>query len=121
MADLVYADGETAVADIDVCRRVADVLQKYYPSHLWMVGCDHQSGVVIIDLPYPKPLKARNMRFMLYISTCIGSDAQKHIRNAGGELLERFGLERDGARPEAYQQAHEHGLNADAAILKSKH
>ncbi len=86
-----------------------------------MIGADHQAGTVIIDLPYPKPFKIRNMRFMLYISTCIGSDAAKHIMRAGGELLERFGLARGEAKQESYQQALEYGLNADAAILKSKH
>jgi len=58
---------------------------------------------------------------MLYLSTCLGSDAEKHIMRAGGELLERFGLARGEANKESYAQALEHGLNADAAILKSKY
>jgi len=119
MTDFVSASGDTA--DIEVCKRVSEVLQKHFPGHLWLIGADHQAGTVVIDLPYAKPMRLREMRFMLYLSTCLGSDAEKHIMRAGGELLERFGLARGEANKESYAQALEHGLNADAAILKSKY
>lgn len=119
MTDFVAASGD--LADIEVCKRVSEILQKHFPGHLWLTGCDHKAGTVVIDLPYAKPMHLREMRFMLYISTCLGSDAEKHIMRAGGELLERFGLARGEAKQESYQQALEHGLNADAAILKSKY
>ena len=119
MTDFVAASGD--LADIEICKSVSEVLQKHFPGHLWLIGADHKAGTVVIDLPYAKPMRLREMRFMLYISTCLGSDAEKHIMRAGGELLERFGLARGEAKQESYQQALEHGLNADAAILKSKY
>lgn len=112
--------GSTAASDIAVCRSVARDLEQFYPGHMWLVGANHEAGTVLIDLPYSKPPKLREFRFMLYISTVIGSDGPEHVRRAGGELLERFGLPRGPASQEAYERALEHGLDADGAIMKSK-
>lgn len=118
---IVTSRGETAMADEDVCRAVGEDLTKHYPGHLWFVGCNHEAGTVVIDLPYEKPLHLRGYGMLLHIATILGAGGQKFVMRAGGELLERFGLRRGAASIESADAAKENGLDAGNAIMKSRH
>jgi len=113
--------GPLAAADEAVCRAACEELSRFYPEHLWYVEVNHEAGTVSIDLPYQKPPHLRQYGFLLHLSTVLGSDGAKKLMRAGGELLERFGLPRGMARPEAGAMARENGLVADGARDKSKH
>ena len=94
MSDLTaYSEGEAA--EVAMCKRVADVLQKHYPNYPWMTGIsDMVAGVVVIDLPY-KPPSLRGMGYMLHMKHV---DDEKAIMRAGGEWLERLSLARAAAK-----------------------
>lgn len=118
---LASSYGPLAMADEDVCRAVGEDLTHYYPGHLWCVGANHEAGTLYIDLPYQKPAHLRQYGYLMHISTVLGADGRKKVMRAGGELLERFGLPRSAATPDADAMARENGLLADGARDKSKH
>lgn len=113
-------DGHTErdAADIIVCHQVNEILQKHYPGHLWSVGCNHEAGTVHIELPYATRVKTRfPFGFLLYISSLkSASEMEKKVMRAGGELLERFKLERGRATKFSAMLAKENGLNTDGAL-----
>ncbi len=113
-------DGEMQMADIDVCRAVFEDLSQTYPGYGWSVGCNHDAGVIAIDLVVDKPVHLRNYGYQLYLSTVLGANGQKRVRQAGGELLERFGLRRSWAHPDTLDIAREHGLIIDDNKNKSR-
>jgi hypothetical protein len=118
---IITGQGETRMADQDVCIAVGEDLSKHYPNYLWMVGCNHEAGTLHIDLQVPKPIGLQNYAYRLNISTVLGPGGQKAVMRAGGELLERFGLRRGMAVPETDAIAREHGLITDANKNKSKY
>jgi hypothetical protein len=111
--------GETAMEDCDLCQAVGEDLMQTFPNYPWFVGVEH--GSVIIDLCIDKPLGLSRYAYRLNISTVIGPGGQKRVRQAGGELLERFGLRRGPAHPDTDLIAAEHGLDISGARNKSKH
>lgn len=114
------AHPEHAMEDQDVCVAVGEDLTRAYPGYLWMVGCNHASGRVMIDLQVPKPPHLRNYGYELNIATVLGAGGQKRVHEAGGELLERFGLRRGAAHADTNAIAAEHGLTTEANKNKSK-
>lgn len=114
------AHPEQAMADQDVCVAVGEDLTRAFPGYLWMVGCNHTAGVIMIDLQVPKPPHLRNYGYQLNLSTVLGPGGQKRVQEAGGELLERFGLRRTFAHGDTAEIARDHGLITDANKNKSK-
>jgi hypothetical protein len=114
------ADPDNAMADQDVCVAVGEDLARAYPGYPWMVGTSHKAGTVVIDLGVYKPPHLRNYAYQLYISTILGAGGQKRVMEAGGELLERFGLRRGTAHEDTNEIAAEHGLIIDGHHDKSK-
>lgn len=120
MAVGIEAYGLKKAADIAVCDRVHRILQSTYPGHPWSVGCNHESGHVVIALRYPE-LSNFPWNYMLRISTVDGPDGDHRVRLAGGEWLERWGLARGARNPNTMQYAKQNGLDVTGAIWKSKH
>lgn len=117
----IHSSGPKAMADEDVCRAVGEDLQRAYPGYPWMVGCNHEAGTVVIDLPEPwKPLKYRNYGILLHLGSLMGPGGQKKVLFSGGELLERLGLPRDAAPLDAGLKARENGMDVGSAIIKSR-
>lgn len=114
----ITGSGENAMADQDVCIAVGEDLTKHYPGYPWMVGC--QAGSVCIDLAVDKPLGMDRYGYRLNVSTVLGPGGQKRVMQAGGELLERFGLRRGEAPDDAAEQARENGLDVSGARNKSR-
>lgn len=111
---------ENAMADQDVCIAVGEDLTRAFPGYPWMVGVDHEAGMVKIDLMVHKPPHLRNYAMQLYLTTVLGAGGQKRVMQAGGELLERFGLRRGAAHEDTADIAAEHGLITDGHKNKSK-
>lgn len=122
---LVTGYGETRMADEDICIAVGEDLTRMYPGYLWMVGADHDAGVVHIRLQLPLDTPANRVLgeygYLLYISSVLGAGGQAKVRNAGGEMLERWGLPRSWAPHDVVEIAQAHGLDISGAVTKSKH
>lgn len=118
---ILTGHGERMLEDQAVCVAVGTLLAREFPGFDFMVGCDHNAGTVVIDIMCDKPIGLANHGYLLHLSSVLGSEGQRKVRNAGGELLERLGLRRDRADAEWRQQAREHGLHTGGAVLKSRH
>ena len=85
-----------AVREHHIAHQIGSELQKHYPNRNWMVQCNMQTGVVDIICPDIAP----NYGYMLHINQP-SITLRAKAKQAGGELLERFGLSRsknnDGA------------------------
>lgn len=120
MDTAIHSTGATAMADEDICRAVGEDLERAYSGYPWMVGCNHEAGTVVIDLPEPwKPLKYRNYGILLHLGSLMGPGGQKKVLFAGGEMLERMGLPRTAAPVDAGQKARQNGMDAANAVIKS--
>lgn len=107
--------GETAIADIEICKAVAGVLMRHYPGHVWHVGCDTSPNVMMIDikLNYPDKLGCLpKFGFKLRVTGCNDSKIMK----AGGELLERYRLARTRATQYSMVEAIENGVDKTGMI-----
>lgn len=113
--------GARILDDQRVCVLVGEFLTREYPGIEWMVGADHEAGTIQIDIMCAKPLGMERFGYLLHLSSIMGPDGQRKVRNAGGELLERFGIRRDRPSAEWRTQAAEHGLDVGGAIVKSRH
>lgn len=116
----VEGAGPRGMADQDVCIAVGEDLQRHYPDYPWMVGCNHEAGTVAIDLAVEKPPGLERYGFLLHLDTVLGAGGQQAVMRAGGEILERFGLQRGAARDGFQERAAENGLDASGAIGKSR-
>lgn len=104
-------------ADIDLCRKVSEILNRHYPKHLWMVGADHKSGMIYVELPYETAIRAFPFGFALHIGKLGNAKTmKKKVMSAGGELLERFGLKRGAALKDTLGLAKENGLDTSGKI-----
>ena len=107
------AVGTASMSDRDLCIAVLEDLAKHYPGHPWLITADVQAGSVVIDLGYEKPRHLRNFGYLLHAGTLMGPGGQKRVMQAGGELLERFGIMRGAGASDTAREAASHGLDAD--------
>lgn len=116
----VQIDGHTPndVADIALCRDVGEILEKYYPGHFWMVGCNHEAGSLHIELAYQeKTAKRFPYGYLLHIHNLSNPDVRRQkVMHAGGELLERYGLARGKATPYAALDVRNNGIDKSGEI-----
>ena len=104
-------------ADLELCGKVSEILNNNYPYHLWMVGCDHQAGLVYVELPYGKTTKLFPFGFALHIKKLGNAKSmKKKVVWAGGELLERWNLTRGRASEDVLGLAAENGLDSSGAV-----
>jgi hypothetical protein len=88
-SELVIAKS-TDTKDFAVAKSVADVLNKHYAGYMWAVNADSQTGMVQI----------RNFSlsgewgFNLHMTKVQEDVSGKLIRDAGGEILERYRVSR---------------------------
>jgi hypothetical protein len=113
--------GERLADDQAVCVKVGEMLAREYPGIDWMVGVDHEAGTVAIDIMCDKPIGMEKYGYLLHLSSIMGPDGQRKVRNAGGELMERFGIRRDRPGAEWRVTAAEHGLDIGGNHNKSRH
>lgn len=103
--------------DLALCGEVSAILNKHYPKHLWMVGCDHASGMIYVELPYATKIMMFPYGFSLHIPK-LGSvrTMKKKVVWAGGELLERFKLKRGMAADDVIDIAKQNGLDTSGSV-----
>lgn len=105
MSEILYqsVDGATGreLADIGIAKQIADVLDRHYPGHMWAVNVDSFGGIATV-----KNLRlSGNWGFVLkLVDTFSGSELDRRIMLAGGELLERYRLHRGAFNQNSYDQ-----------------
>lgn len=105
------------IIDADLCRKISDILMMHYPEHLWMVGADHQAGMIYVELPYDSVIRNFQFGFNMHISKLGNARTmEKKVMKAGGELLERFKLKRGRADDGFLSLAKENGLDTSGKI-----
>lgn len=93
--DPVGIDGEKVdpflARDLALTKRMAEVLERHYPGHPWMVQVSHAQGVAYVKLPI---LMKRNQAYILHIDRMSMDPGLKCVMRAGGELLEKYQVPR---------------------------
>lgn len=95
-------DDPHAARDLALTKRIAQVLERHYPSHPWMVEVSHAQGVAFISLPI---IMRRNQRFVLHTDRLASDPTLRSVVRAGGELLERHNVPRSGFRLDHFLHA----------------
>ena len=96
--------GPTYLADMALGKRVMDYVEKHYPHYDWLVDCNHEAGVVSIQLMYQGPkmeLKVWKYGFLLHINKLAAMtelDLEARIYRSAGEVLERYKMARSMAK-----------------------
>lgn len=121
MEAYLSGEGPTQMADQDLCIAVGEDLTRTYPGYAWMVGCNHESGTLHINVDVPKPAGLEGYGYLLHISSVIGPGGQKRVHMAGGEMLERFRLRRGVAHADTDELALAHGLDLTGHKNKSRY
>lgn len=114
----LHAYGETQAADIALCKTVSDMLNKHYPNHPWLIGCNHEAGDLYIQLQYPSRIgKLARHGYRIHMDSALNHDVLKQkVMRGGGELLERWGLERNAANSNSYEKARINGLITEGQV-----
>jgi hypothetical protein len=114
MAIMTHIDVHTEndLKDITLCKEIYGVLEQNYPGHPWVVGANHESGVVDIQLAYMDAFgRVSRYGYGLNIPNFDAATMAKKVRRAGGELLERSRLPRRGASDSSEAIYAEQGLD----------
>jgi hypothetical protein len=121
--DLYAAEGHghQQRAEEGLCRLALMVLNRAYPGYDFIASCNFQAGVLNLDVICEKPIGLQGYGYLLHLPNVMNPDGERRIVNAGGEMLERFGLRRDRADAEWRMHARENGLDVGGAVLKSRH
>ena len=94
MIDLSGDSPQVAALDFNMARDMAEALHAAYPGHLWAVTCDGEKGIATVRNMY----LSGNWGFVLKLKEIsTASDWKKKVVMAGGELLERYRLNRGSA------------------------
>lgn len=87
----------TCANDMILAKEIGDTLHNHYPGHLWAIEVDGPNGVANIRDLY----LSGHMGYVLkLVNIYSASEFKKDVIRAGGELLERYRLDR-GAFDEA--------------------
>ena len=122
MDAVITGHGPRQMADEDICRAIGEDLTQTYPGYLWQVGCNHDAGVATILLIVPTAPRAYQTKgFMIHLNTVVGPGGSKKVRDAGGEILERWGLPRGRAPSDYMARAGANGLDTANSITKSRY
>ena len=118
---IVTGEGATQAADEALCIVVGRDLMDAFPGYAWDVGCNHEAGVLSIRLSVSVVGGMAQPGFLMHISNVVGPGGQKKVRNAAGEVLERWKLRRGAAKADWMEEALSNGLDTGNAVLKSRH
>lgn len=105
MSEILHQKIESAsgreMADLALAKQIAEVLDRHYPDHMWGVHADSLGGVATI-----KNFRlSGNWGFVLHLPTIYsGSEFEKRVMMAGGELLERYQLHRGRFKQNDYDK-----------------
>lgn len=89
--DVALAEGRKNAQDMFLAKEVAGVLFGAYPDHDWYVAVDGEAGSITIK---NLSLSAQYGYLLHYSKTQAPGAIHTKVINAGGEILERFGVRR---------------------------
>lgn len=92
MMDVDMPDKHLA-ADLALTKMIAEVLERHYPAHPWMVEVSHAKGCAFISLPI---IMKRNQKYVLHIDKLKMDPGLRSVMRAAGEILERHNVPRAG-------------------------
>lgn len=89
MDDLVTENPQGRITDVIMAKNMAELLHRHYPGHLWAVSCDGKFADV------RNLALSGNWGWRIAVAKLSsGSEFDKKVVKAGGELLERYNLAR---------------------------
>lgn len=89
--------GPTMFKDLDVGKKILNVLEKHYALHPWFVSVSHEAGTASVQLMYEggdKKIRIWKYGFLLHLNKLDEGMIEKKIMRAGGEVLERYNMAR---------------------------
>lgn len=107
--------GVTRAADLALGKQIMEILVSHYPLHNWGVEVNHEAGHIVIRLIYKDfegNVRVANHGVVFFIHKLSGEqDLRYKVIRAGGEWLERYGIPRGKATPEAIMDAKRNKLD----------
>lgn len=84
-------DDRATLLDMALSKQIAEALHKHYPNQLWGVNVESRTGLITIRNLY----LAGNWGYQLKMGNVYSASAlEKDAVRAGGEILERFRMNR---------------------------
>lgn len=88
--------------DVLMAKTLSEALQRHYPGHLWAVNVEARTGLITIRDMY----LAGNWAYVLKMGAIYSASAlEKDVIRAGGEILERFRMQRGSFDSDSYASA----------------
>lgn len=111
------AQAEIHRREMNVARHIMTELQLAYPMHPWGVRVDAKgkAKAALIKLPAIMPAKSH---YVIPLATLLGGsvgDFKRLVRQAGGEILERYNIPRSGFTSDPFLLARQAHLRAPSA------
>ena len=94
MADLLLNFDPGTPADRHLGAQMGQILGLHYPGHKWVVVVESPNGIAYIQNSY----LMSNEAWLIKLGDVVNwDDLKRAVVNAGGEILERFGVRRGRA------------------------
>lgn len=122
MVDITFESaghGENKLKDLEVGKRILDVLEKYYPLHPWFASCCHEAGVATVQLMYDGQDGKTHIwkyGYVLHLSRLIVDDFEHKVMEAGGEVLERYHMAREQVSMNSFIDFKEKGIDKHCMV-----
>lgn len=104
--------------DLALTKRIAETLERHYPSHPWMVEVNHAQGVAFISLPI---IMRNNQKYVLHTDKFLSDPGLRSVIRAGGEILERHNVPRSGFRLDDFLRARANSVHNRPRLLVPDH
>lgn len=98
-----HENAERVANESVMARDIVELLNFYYPGHAWEVTVDSRQGGA--QLRIAVLMTGTQCFFMRFDDIATAADFRRTVRNAGGELLERFKIPRSAFDLNAYIEA----------------
>ncbi len=91
---------DVSANDYVVARNIAEKLHSHYPGHAWGVTCEGKKGIATVR----NMLLSPNWGFIIRLQEYFGDTEMHCVIKAGGEILERFRVNRGTANHERIEE-----------------
>ena len=81
-------------------KHVGEALAKFYPGHPWGVASELEHGIVKLCIQ-----GFSQWQYVIHAASLKGDPSMKRVMRAGGELLERLDMPRNGFKMDAWRAA----------------
>lgn len=112
--------GDLLCKDLDIGKKILDVLEHYYPLHAWFVNVSNESGHCTIQLMYPgvdDKLRIWRYGMLLHLNKLgVGQELEAKIMRTGGEVLERYNMSRGKLTANDYAEFLKNGVDTAGMV-----